>query len=513
MAGTRARLGVWLGGAIAAVALGLGLAPEAHAATVLHWNTPGRAFVNAAAAPSEAGEMVTNVVLPTGYSGRRCWPVLYLLHGSQAGTQPAAPQWLQLGGGALQKLNIPAIVVIPGSGNSWYVNNWFGGARRPAFESWMFQDVLPLAAHRLHICPGRSEHAIAGLSMGAYGAMYLAAQRPGYFGSAGSFSGPLGSESPNFRLFEPDHNQLWGPNGSFYALAHDPTALVSNLRHTRLFVSDGDGTAAFGEVDVASLKTEEAEFEQESAAFVARARAAGDDVTFDLHGGQHTDQTWLHSLNDMLAWNPFGHVPADPSRWTYATASTTGSAWGYRFAFSAPPAGVEQLRRAGGVLQVRGTGTVTITTPSGRRVTGRAPFDVRAGHAVAARGSAGRLRGSRQRFVPVSVSVGPATPTSTQPVTVSFTTARALPRGEEYQVGRIALSDTTGSCDDNTYLRLGPIAKGHRVTATLHAPASATFPGMWCTGRAVFDVAMVPTTAAPNLPGTILGLARTTIGG
>jgi S-formylglutathione hydrolase FrmB len=511
MAAWRARLGVRLGRAIATVALGLALAPAAHATAVLHWNTPGRTFVDAAAFPIRAGEMVTNVVLPTGYAGRTCWPVLYLLHGSQAGPQPAAPQWLQLGDGEVQKLNIPAIVVIPGSGDSYYVNDWYGGARRPAFESWMFQDVLPLAARRLHICPGRSQHAIAGLSMGGYGAMYLASQRPGYFGSAGSFSGPLGSESPNFHLFEPDHKQLWGPNGRFYALAHDPTALVSNLRHTRLFVADGDGTPAFGEVDVASLRTEEAEYEQQSAAFVARARKAGDDVTFDLHGGQHADQTWLRSLSDMLAWNPFGHVPSNPSRWTYATASATGSAWGYHFAFSTPPAGVEQLRRAGGVLEVRGTGTVTITTPSGRRVTGRAPFDVRAGHAVAARGSAPRLRGSGRRVVPVSVSVGPAAPTSNQPVTVSFTTASVLPRGDEYQVGRIAISDTTGSCDDTTYLRLGPIAKGQPVTATLQAPASATFPGTWCTGRAVFDVAIVPTTAAANLPGTIIGLARTTI--
>jgi hypothetical protein len=72
MAGTSARLGVALGRAIATVAVGLALAPAAHAATVLHWNTPGRTFVNAAAAPAAAGEMVTNVVLPTDYGGRRC---------------------------------------------------------------------------------------------------------------------------------------------------------------------------------------------------------------------------------------------------------------------------------------------------------------------------------------------------------------------------------------------------------------------------------------------------------
>jgi pimeloyl-ACP methyl ester carboxylesterase len=185
----------------------------------------------------------------------------------------------------------------------------------------MFQNVLPLAARRLHICPGRSEHAIAGLSMGGYGAMYLAAQRPGYFGSAGSFSGPLASESPNFHLFEPAHKQLWGPDGRFYAVAHDPSALVSNLRDTRLFVADGDGTPSPGETDVASLRTEEAEFEQESAAFVARARAAGDDVTFDVHSGRdRLDERLGMGLPVRLHHAADEHRAAQPVRWRPARA-------------------------------------------------------------------------------------------------------------------------------------------------------------------------------------------------
>jgi S-formylglutathione hydrolase FrmB len=478
---------------------------------VLRWNTPGGAFVDSAQAPAQAGEMVTNVVLPSGYGGKRCWPVLYLLHGTQAGTQPAADQWLTLGGGALLGMDIPAIVVIPGSGNSWYVNDWFGGARQPEFESWMFQDVLRRVSHQLHVCPGRSDHAIAGLSMGAYGAMYLAAQRPGYFGSAGSFSGPLAPESPNFHFFEPDHKLVFGPDGRFYALAHDPSALVANLRHTRLFVADGDGSLLPGETDIAPLRTAESEFEQHSAEFVDRARRAGDDVTFDVHAGEHSDLTWLRSLSDMLAWDPFVRVPSSPSHWTYATASTTGSAWGYRFAFSAPPRGVEQLSRSGGVLSVRGSGSVRVTTPSGHTVRGSVPFDLRGGRAVAARGGATRLRGTRQPVAAVHVSLGPASPTSGQPVTVSFTPAGPLPRGKEYQVGRIALGDTTGSCDDDTNLRLGRIAQGHPVTATLDPPASGTFPHTWCTGRATFDVAIVPDRAPGNLLGTILGIAHTTI--
>ncbi len=43
------------------------------------------------------GKLVTNVVLPTGYKSRKCWPVLYLLHGTAGPPTNEAPlQWLQL---------------------------------------------------------------------------------------------------------------------------------------------------------------------------------------------------------------------------------------------------------------------------------------------------------------------------------------------------------------------------------------------------------------------------------
>src|SRR5579875_2386233 len=62
------------------------IAGSAQAVTVQQWNTPApqsvinrrdlfpRDLVN--------GKLVTNVVLPTGYGRRSCWPVMYLLHGT-----------------------------------------------------------------------------------------------------------------------------------------------------------------------------------------------------------------------------------------------------------------------------------------------------------------------------------------------------------------------------------------------------------------------------------------------
>jgi S-formylglutathione hydrolase FrmB len=490
-------------------------ARPARAGTVERWSTPAPRLVDPADR-LQAGAMVTDVLLPEGYRGRRCWPVLYLLHGTQAGSRPAAGQWLTLAGGALRRLDIPAIVVIPGSGDSWFINDWFGGQRAPAFETWMERDIVPLARRRLHICPGRSEHSIAGLSMGGYGAIYLASQLPGYFGSAGSFSAPLSPQSPNFRRYiYPPSADYWGPAGRFYAVGHDPLALVANLRHTRVFVGVGNGRRLPGETDIPSLSTEETEYEQESIAFVRRARAAGVPVDFDPHGGQHTDLTWLRSLRDMLAWGPFRHVPAAPRDWTFSTVATTGSAWGDRFAFGAgQPTGIVQFARRGRTLTARGSGTVTITTAAGRRVSGTLPFDVRDGRLIPTPGApAPSLRGGDAHVAAVAVSPSPGAPGESTPIGLTFTPSRPLPPGEEYQVGRISLSDTTGSCDDNVWQRVGALPAGQAATETLAPPVTATFPGRWCSGPAVFAVSAVPTGAPPTVPGTILGVARVTIQG
>ncbi len=62
----------------------------------------------------------------------------------------------------------------------------------------MLKTIVPMVGKRLHICSSRNDHAIAGLSMGGYGAIYLASQLPGYFGNAASFSGVLSPQSPDF---------------------------------------------------------------------------------------------------------------------------------------------------------------------------------------------------------------------------------------------------------------------------------------------------------------------------
>lgn len=330
------------------------------------------------------GVMRVNVLLPDGYDGRRRFPVLYLLHGHG----DAYDTWSKPGRGDVAQIakGLPAIVVMPEGGRGWYTNWWSGGLRAPAWESWFLDEVIPTAERRLRIRHGRRWHAIAGLSMGGEGAMYFASQLPGYFGSAASFSGCVSiqrSEWPaGFNSQGENYDTVYGP--AFYATGHNPTALVGNLRATRLFVAVGDGTNS---PDVLAQHPElavngfggvaEVDLRQHADDFTKAAKAAGDDVTYMPQQGIHDWPYWRKHLADAIRWGFFGPVPASLAKWSYETVQRRGEAWGYHFLFSSPPGTVETLKRNGRMLSGGGSGTVRVRTPSGRRFTATLPFSRR----------------------------------------------------------------------------------------------------------------------------------------
>src|SRR4029453_17070935 len=86
-----------------------------------------------------------------------------------------------------------------------------------------------------------SGRAVAGLSMGGHGALKYAAEFPGTFGYAGSFSGPV---HPGLALYQQFVQQCtWGDPAvdQVYWRDNDPTDLAANLRGVDLFVRSGDG--------------------------------------------------------------------------------------------------------------------------------------------------------------------------------------------------------------------------------------------------------------------------------
>src|SRR5487761_58422 len=138
------------------------------------------------------------VDLPADYSsGRRRYPVLYLLHGLFEDYRA----WDENGGKAvldatLQQGRIGAfLVVLPDAGRrSFYVNSYDG---RERYEDFFIQDLVPAIDRQYRTLPNPGARGISGVSMGGYGSLHLAMRHPDVFGSVSAQGAALVSSFPN----------------------------------------------------------------------------------------------------------------------------------------------------------------------------------------------------------------------------------------------------------------------------------------------------------------------------
>lgn len=475
----------------------LAVPASASASKTVVLNTPSKFIAKGALTPQDldGGKLVTRVVVPDSYNKKKCSPVLYLLHGTGSELHPAPTEWFVQGN--IENAGVPALVVIPGGGPMWWIDQWSNTARAPGWEQWFMNEVIPAVSKRFNICADRSAHSIAGLSMGGYGALYLASQRPGYFGSAATFSGVVSLHRPEWTGYD-RFQQLWGPPFGFYALAHDPTVLVQNLRNTRVLVEAGDGTTIGNEPPDAAKRLEELEFTGMSEDFVAHARKAHVAVTYQKHAGIHTFPNWILDLKNMVAWKPFKKVTSAPRTWTLATANKAGDAWGYRWKLAGWPGSAVRLSYANRTFKAEGYGEMTVVTPQGKTVKATLPFSLKGTKVKKIKRVKGPLL-TTDKTEPVKPSVTPANPSPTSPVTVTFTTTQALPKSKVYEIGITYIS---GGCGQTVVTRVDQPAKGKVVTATLAPPADKP---AWCAGMAVAGVLAVDRGTTGFVLGDILG--------
>jgi S-formylglutathione hydrolase FrmB len=170
-------------------------------------------------------EMPYEVVLPAGYAaGQQRYPVLYLLHGWQGDET----NWVKLTQLTELVSSYPLIVVTPRAENSWYVNSATNPSDR--YADYIVDDVIPDVDSHYRTIPDARHRAIAGLSMGGYGALLFTLRRPGLFGFAasisGAFSGPSGIEEVMPQL-KPSIDQAYGTWGSPTRKENDLDSLIA----------------------------------------------------------------------------------------------------------------------------------------------------------------------------------------------------------------------------------------------------------------------------------------------
>ncbi|NUT44511.1 MAG: esterase family protein [Thermoactinospora sp.] len=252
------------------------------------------------------------MLLPRGWSkqARRTWPVLYLLHGGA----DDYTSWTRMTDIAALTQDVDAIVVMPEAGRAGNYSDWYnrGKGGPPAWAAFHTYEVRRLLEVGYR-AGGR--RAIAGLSMGAYGAMKYAAANKGMFRFAGAYSGIMATQLPGIPQLimnaqaseKQDPLALWGDpsrNKKVWA-ANDPMVLAPNLKGVSLYISSGT-TSGQGELDPPGTPWHPAHLGEPISAYTAKAFSGrltglGIEHTLNLYGnGTHTWPYWYREFRNSF---------------------------------------------------------------------------------------------------------------------------------------------------------------------------------------------------------------------
>ncbi len=228
-----------------------------------------------------------HVYLPPGYaSTTQRYPVLYLLHGNN---QPATA-FLEIGlQGELDTLiarrKIPPLIAVMIQGGRG-ANNW-----RDRYESYVVE-VQELIDRMLPTVATRGARAVAGDSMGGYGAMNVALGHPQRFSVVESWLGFFDGLSGELRSAQP--------------------VIAREGLHAFVYGGESDSIAA----------------PAENAPFAAQLRAAGASARSAVYPGEHSMQTLHAHLPSMLRYAGralAGNASAGPAHATTAVYARTAA--------------------------------------------------------------------------------------------------------------------------------------------------------------------------------------------
>lgn len=135
--------------------------------------------------------MPFGVVFPMGYKSPHKkdvrYPVIYLLHGLTGNSN----NWIERTRLLEYATEYSIIFITPEGGDGWYTDSVSNDKEK--WESYILHELIPEVDKRFRTLPTRDKRAIAGLSMGGFGALKFGLKYPDKFVLVGSFSGALGA--------------------------------------------------------------------------------------------------------------------------------------------------------------------------------------------------------------------------------------------------------------------------------------------------------------------------------
>jgi putative tributyrin esterase len=155
------------------------------------------------------------------------YPVIYLLHGLTGHFN----NWTDLTKISDYAAAYKVIIVMPEGGDGWYTDSVSKTDEK--WESYIVQELIPEVDKKFRTNTGRNQRAIAGLSMGGFGALKFGLKYPEKFVLAGSFSGALGAADITEKSFPGAIGKtidgIFGPVGSETRKSNDLFAIIRSI--------------------------------------------------------------------------------------------------------------------------------------------------------------------------------------------------------------------------------------------------------------------------------------------
>lgn len=148
---------------------------------------------------------------------------LYLLHGLSDNED----MWLRRSLVELYADQRKLAVVMPDGERSFYTNMVSGGQ----YFTYIADELVAVTRKMFPLSDKREDTFIAGLSMGGYGALKIALQRPEVFAAAASFSGAvdIATRMETREISLPEYAAIWGEGAPLRGTEHDLFVLAEKL--------------------------------------------------------------------------------------------------------------------------------------------------------------------------------------------------------------------------------------------------------------------------------------------
>ena len=231
--------------------------------------------------------MKYRILLPKDYfETSRSYPVLYLLHGWHGEYQ----NWSTLTKLAYYAESLPLIVIMPDAGDSWYVDS--ATSAQDKFEQYVIDDLIEEVDRHWRTLRCSRRRAIAGLSMGGYGAVKFALKYPDIFQAAASISGAFNAASPELGNSRSD---LQPSLMKAFDEAHSKTREQNDL--FSLAASARPQSTAYLYIDCGN---QDSSFLEPNRRFVSLLSQRNFAYEYHEYPGAHTWQYWDERLSAVL---------------------------------------------------------------------------------------------------------------------------------------------------------------------------------------------------------------------